>query len=202
MVRKMPVRVFSLHTLGGRRKYVNHGERARFIAAAATRPPQIETLCLMLAWTGCRISEALGTTYGDLDPDCGLVSVRCLKKRRDGIVREVPVPRAFLDMLAHVHGAGPSTARLWPIGRTTAWRQVKEVMELAHVGGHAASPKGLRHGFGVHAVRSGVPLNLLQRWLGHADIATTSIYTDLMGPEEREVAARMWPCPETPAPEL
>lgn len=200
IVRKMPVRVLSLHTLGGRRKYVNHGERARFIAAAATRPPRTETLCLMLAWTGCRISEALGTTYGDLDPDCGLVSVRCLKKRREGVVREVPVPRAFLDTLARVHGAGPSTQRLWPIGRTTAWRQVKAVMDLAEVGGFAASPKGLRHGFGVHAVRSGVPLNMLQRWLGHADIATTSIYTDLMGPEEREVAARMWAPSATPAP--
>lgn len=198
MVLQVPARAFSLHTLGGRRKYLNHGERARFIAAAATRLPQIETLCLMLAWTGCRISEALGMTYSDLDPDCGLVSVRCLKKRREGVVREVPVPRTFLETLARVHGAGPTNQRLWPIGRTTAWRQVKEVMELAQVNGHAASPKGLRHGFGVHAVRSGVPLNLLQRWLGHADIATTSIYTDLMGPEEREVAARMWQPTEPP----
>ena len=37
-----------------------------------------------------------------------------------------------------------------------------------------------------------MPLNLLQRWLGHADIATTAIYADAMGPEERAIAARMW----------
>ncbi|MEH3063108.1 MAG: tyrosine-type recombinase/integrase [Methylobacterium radiotolerans] len=78
------------------------------------------------------------------------------------------------------------------MARVTAWRQIKDVMREAGVGATAACPKGLRHGFGVHAVRSGVPLNLLQRWLGHADIATTAIYADVMGPEEREIAARMW----------
>lgn len=52
--------------------------------------------------------------------------------------------------------------------------------------------QGPASGFGVHALRSGIPLNLLQRWLGHADIATTAIYADAMGPEERAIAARMW----------
>lgn len=65
-------------------------------------------------------------------------------------------------------------------------------MAAAGITGLHASPKGLRHGFGVHAVRAAVPLNLLQRWLGHADIATTAIYADAMGAEEREIAAQMW----------
>ncbi len=55
-----------------------------------------------------------------------------------------------------------------------------------------ASPKGLRHGFGVHAVLSGVPLTMIQKWLGHANIATTAIYLDVLGPEERAIAERMW----------
>jgi site-specific recombinase XerD len=50
----------------------------------------------------------------------------------------------------------------------------------------------LRHGFGIHAVQSGVPLNLVQRWLGHARMETTAIYLDAMGSEEREIASRMW----------
>lgn len=65
-------------------------------------------------------------------------------------------------------------------------------MRTAGVGATAASPKGLRHGFGVHAVRSGIPLNLLHRWLDHADIATTAIYTDVIGTEEQEIATRIW----------
>jgi hypothetical protein len=53
-------------------------------------------------------------------------------------------------------------------------------------------PKGLRHSFRIHAIRSGAPLNLVQRWLGHASMTTTAIYLDALGEEEREIAARLW----------
>lgn len=192
MARTVPTPSFSLHTMGGRRKYLTPSERVRFIAAARGSPAAITTLCLVLVWTGCRITEALNLVHADLDRDGGIITIRCLKKRRDGVIREVPVPSNLMALLARVHGEGPLDARLWPIARVTAWRQIKDVMREAGVGATAACPKGLRHGFGVHAVRSGVPLNLLQRWLGHADIATTAIYADVMGPEEREIAARMW----------
>src|SRR5437870_9279285 len=48
-----------------------------------------------------------------------------------------------------------------------------------------ATPKGLRHGFGIKAVTSGVLLNALQQLLGHAQLATTSICADAMGSEKR-----------------
>jgi site-specific recombinase XerD len=50
----------------------------------------------------------------------------------------------------------------------------------------------LRHGFGIYALHSGVPINLVQRWLGHASMTTTAIYLQAIGAEEREIAARMW----------
>lgn len=66
-------------------------------------------------------------------------------------------------------------------------------MREAAIGrGPHATAKGLRHGFGMHAIRSGVPINLVQRWLGHARMETTAIYLQAMGREEREIAARMW----------
>ena len=182
----------SLHTVRGRRKYLTPHERLRFLGAAAVSPPEITTLCLVLAWTGCRITEALQLTHADLDRDGAIISIHSLKKRRSGVVREVPVPTSVMTALDRIHGQRSPETRLWPIGRTTAWRHIKVVMQEAGVGTTAASPKGLRHGFGVHALRSGVPLNLLQRWLGHADISTTAIYGDVLGPEEREIAARMW----------
>lgn len=192
MTRSLSISSLSLHTAQGRRKYLTPGERLRFLEAAAREPGEIETFCLTLAWTGCRVSEALGLTRADLDHESGTVTVRCLKKRKAGIVREVPVPVALLEALSRVHGCGPPDARIWPIARSTAWRNVKAVMRTIGVGAAASSPKGLRHTFGVHAVRSGVPLNLLQRWLGHASMATTAIYADVMGAEEQEIAARMW----------
>jgi integrase/recombinase XerD len=65
-------------------------------------------------------------------------------------------------------------------------------MNGAQITGAHATPKGLRHGFGIKAVTSGVPLNTLQQLLGHAQLSTTSIYADAMGPEKRQLMERMW----------
>jgi len=84
-------------------------------------------------------------------------------------------------------------ARLWNMSRPTAWRQVKGVMDAAGIGaGPQASPKGLRHGFGVAAVSAGIPLNMVQKWLGHAQLSTTAIYAAAVGDEEHHIASRMW----------
>jgi integrase/recombinase XerD len=57
--------------------------------------------------------------------------------------------------------------------------------------GPHACPKGLRHGFGVHAIASGVPLNMLSKWMGHASLEVTAIYANALGSEEQGLAARM-----------
>jgi integrase len=71
----------------------------------------------------------------------------------------------------------------------------------AGAGGHSgggipdgphACPKGLRHGFGVQAVSRGIALNMVQKWLGHAQLTTTAIYANAVGEEEQSIAARMW----------
>jgi integrase/recombinase XerD len=49
----------------------------------------------------------------------------------------------------------------------------------------------LRHGFSVAAVSAGIPLNLMQKWLGQAQLSTTAIYADAVGTEEKDIAQRM-----------
>jgi integrase/recombinase XerD len=187
----------SLYTASGRRKYLNADERSRFLAASlACRRPVQRTLCLTLAYTGCRISEALALTASSIEREGGFIAFRTLKKRRGVVViREVPVPIELLDAIAAAHGieSMDPDARLWTLSRSRAWQLVKEVMKAARIApGIHATPKGLRHGFGLHALRSGVPINLVKRWLGHARLETTEIYLQAIGAEEREIAARMW----------
>jgi integrase/recombinase XerD len=186
----------SLYTARGMRKYLTAAERTRFMAAAAAcGRPDLRTLCLMLIYTGCRISEALALTAASIQNEAGFIAIRTLKKRGAVLVREVPVPANLLTALADVHGladADPST-RLWPLCRSQGWVLVKSVMRAANISdGPHATPKGIRHGFGLHAIRCGVPLNLVQRWLGHARMETTAIYLQAIGNEEREIAAQMW----------
>lgn len=190
----------TLHSPMGQRKYLTADERRRFLYAAEQHPRHdVRTFCLVLAYTGCRISEVLALAPSSFDSAEGLVAVRCLKKRsKVPIVRELPLPARIIRMLASADPEHDGTTRLWPWCRSYAWQLVRNVMNTAKISpGPHATPKGLRHGFGLHAVRCGVPLNLVQRWLGHASMNTTAIYLQALGREEREFAARMWdePCP-------
>lgn len=182
----------SLRSPNGRRKYLTPAERQNFIQIAWTWPDdETAALCLILVYSGCRISEALSITRNSIDPGEQCLAIRSLKKRNRIVVRTIPLPQALVDRLCG--GIGEADAPLCSFSRTKAWIQVKAVMRAAGIPpGLHATPKGLRHAFGIHALRCGVPLNLVQRWLGHADIATTAIYADAFGAEERELAARMW----------
>ena len=75
----------------------------------------------------------------------------------------------------------------------TAYRRVKDVLDAAAIAdGPHNCPKGLRHGYGVHAISSGVPLNTLSELMGHASLEVTAIYANAMGEQKRAIVARMW----------
>ena len=182
-----------LYDRTGKRKYLTPAERRDFLRAAETAPREVRTFCETLTHTGCRISEALGLTAARVDVGAGVLVLESLKRRRKGIYRAVPVPPDFLETLEDVHDLDAlGDGRLWDWSRTTGWRRVREVMDAADIRGLYATPKGVRNGFGINAVTCDVPLNMTQKWLGHARIATTSIYTDAIGPEEQKIAERMW----------
>lgn len=195
----------NLFSHSGSRKYLNAAEWRRFIQAARRAPPRTRQFCLTLGYSGGRISELLALTPATIDIESGVICLLTLKRRKRGIVRQVPLPRELLGELERVFRLrearrDPDLAnrRIWRFSRTTAWRYVKKVMADAGIAGTPAMPKGLRHGFGVKAFQSNVPPHLVQRWLGHASISTTAIYADVVGPEERAFAARMWPSKKPP----
>jgi integrase/recombinase XerD len=198
-MREQPYDGLSLFGLYGNRKYLNAAERQRFIEAAHRAPPKVRQFCLTLGYSGGRISEVLALTPASIDIESGVASIETLKRRKRGVVRQVPLPADLLDELDSVfklrdaqRGPELANARIWRFSRTTAWRYVKAVMASAGITGTPAMPKGLRHGFGVKAFQSNVPPHLVQRWLGHASLRTTAIYGDVMGADERDFAARMW----------
>lgn len=189
---------FSLYAATGARKYLNRQERGRALAAMQELPACRALFALTLAWTGGRVSEVLALSPSSFQVERGVVALRTLKRRRH-VVREVPIPPELMSaidqhfLLGEVqHDPIRAHLRLWTWRRETAWRLIKQVMTAARLSGLAASPRGLRHGFCVGTLQAGVPLNLAQRWLGHARISTTAIYADVCGPEEQSIAARFW----------
>jgi integrase/recombinase XerD len=183
----------------GKRKYLTASERNAFLAAAARQPSDTRTFCLVLAYTGARISEILALTPRHIDGAAGVVIIECLKKRRRGIFRALPIPSelfAELDCVYRVKDAQRdeyrANQRIWRWCRTTAWGRVKQCMREAQISGYQAMPKGLRHAFGVSVVQSGVPISLLKKWLGHSRLETTEIYAAAVGAEEQAIACRFW----------
>ena len=195
-------RIMSLYGVGNdavaERKYLNLDERHRVLAAANTLAARPALFALPLAWTGARVSEVLALTPRSFQVEQSLVSIVTLKRRRWS-VREVPLPPELIRALdqeftlqATQQGLPHGDVRLWPMSRVTAWRYIKRVMAIAGVSGRPACPRGLRHAFGVGTVQAGVPITLLQKWMGHARLSTTGIYAAVSGPEEIALAKKFW----------
>lgn len=185
----------------GKRLYFTDDERKAFLAAARKALPEVRSFCSVLHYTGCRISEALALTPKGIDLSKKVIVFESLKRRRRGVYRPVPIPPELLDVLETVHGVREIQKtggarlheRMWPWSRMTAYRRVQQVIDAAGFGkGPHACPKGLRHGFGIAAVGKGIALTMVQKWLGHAQLTTTAIYTNAVKDEEQNMAARMW----------
>ncbi len=188
-----------LFTSDGERKYLTTEELDRFLAAAnAQERSEVRSFCLVLAHTGCRISEALALTPRSVDLREQTITFQTLKQREHTRYRSVPVPASTIDTLELVHGirkakrGRKSNVELWGWGRTQGFKHIKAVMEEADIAGAHASPKGLRHGFGVRAIQKTRNPRLVQKWLGHRSLETTTIYMDIIGQEERAEAQAMW----------
>jgi integrase/recombinase XerC len=132
--------------------------------------------------SGLRLSELVGLRWLDLDLDAG--EVRVLGK--GGKTRIVPVGRhavAALRALGEAEGRAPDTPVFRgrggaPISPRTVQARLKQ---LALMQGFAkrVHPHLLRHTFASHMLESSGDLRAVQELLGHADIATTQIYTHL-----------------------
>ena len=185
----------SLFDGAGVRKYLVASERLSFVSAAVAEGGTVGAFCLTLAFTGARISEVLALTSERIDTSNDAIVFATLKQRKQGVFRAVPAPCRLIDFIKGATGGSEKCAtnsRLWPWSRTTAWKHVKRVMKSAGIADALCKPKALRHGFAIDAGQNGVPLNMVQRWLGHARIETTAIYAGALGEEERKLARQAW----------
>lgn len=183
--------IFDLFDIYGQRKYLSSREARRFMATARTLDMPHRLFCEVLFYTGCRISEALELIPRRLDTDERRIVFRTLKRRKLAY-RAVPIPARLMRDLQTLVRTIAMGDPLFPWCRQTGWRIVKAVMDQADIDGPQATPRGLRHQFGIHAIEVNIPEALLQRWMGHARSRTTRVYTVFGGNEERRLAERMW----------
>lgn len=151
--------------------------------------------------SGLRVSEVAGLRLADLHFDGGYL--RCTGK--GGKTRVVPFgEQAKASLQRYLAEARPVfardaaasavflTCRGGPFSRKGLWKLVKTYARRAAVE-KAVSPHTLRHSFASHLLSNGAPLRIIQEMLGHADIATTQIYTHVDQSRLRAVHARFHP---------
>jgi site-specific recombinase XerD len=154
---------------------------------------RIRGLIVVLWRAGLRISEALKLAEGDLDSERGALLVRRGKggKRRESGMDDWGWEhlRRWLEHRAQMPVGplfcvinGPTRGRPW-LG-SAAREQLRHLAVAAGVRRRFA-PHQLRHAHAVEMAREGVPLNVIQRQLGHADLGVTSVY--LQGIDNTEV---------------
>jgi integrase/recombinase XerD len=144
---------------------------------------------------GLRASEAIGLELSDLDLEAGILRARGKGSKE----RIVPVgSRAIESLRLYLAQARPRLVGLRdeprvfvnlrgaPLSRQGLYKIVQRHAASAGLA-HRMSPHTLRHSFATHLLAGGCDLRSLQEMLGHADIATTQIYTHLSPDRLRDV---------------
>jgi integrase len=80
----------------------NAAERRRFVKAAGGAPADTRLFCLMLRWSRARISELLVLTPAAIDIEGGVACIPTIKRRKRGIIRQIPLPPNVLQELNRV----------------------------------------------------------------------------------------------------
>ena len=138
----------------------------------------------VLYGAGLRVSECCGLRVADCDLDRGLVTVL----GKGSKVRRVPIGAPACDALAAWLARGraalatddspPDLVFLNRRGRALTPRDARRVLERHPLAdGRAVHPHALRHAYATHLLEGGADLRAVQELLGHADLATTQIYT-------------------------
>jgi len=154
-----------------------------------TDPLALRDRALLEAMYACglRISEAKGLQVGDADLEEGMLRAR----GKGGKERIVPIGRLAVSALhayeakgrpalvgIAVEGALFVNSRGGALSRQGLYKIVMRHAEAAGLG-QRMTPHTLRHSFATHMLEGGCDLRSLQEMLGHADLATTQIYTHL-----------------------
>ncbi|MGE9296164.1 MAG: site-specific tyrosine recombinase XerD [Puniceicoccales bacterium] len=167
-------------------------EVERLLAAPDDSTPQgirDRAMLEMMYSSGLRVSELCGILIQAVDLENGLVrvygkgskervsplgshAVKALERYLEVARPKLVKPRTGSELFLSQWGRG--------LSRKTFWVMIKKTAKLAGIE-QSVKPHLLRHSFATHLLEGGADLRAIQEMLGHADIATTQIYTAVRG---------------------
>lgn len=166
-------------------------------------------VCLleMLYSTGLRVSELVGLPASAVSEGSQFLIIAGKGGRERMVPLSEPAQKAvtgYVRIRQQFVGSDDDGTRaqwLFPsktsvVGHLTRQRfaqLLKELAKAADMPADKVSPHVLRHAFATHLLRNGADLRSVQKMLGHADIATTQIYTHMLGEDIKKKVAEKHP---------
>jgi len=172
--------------------------------AASGQPEAMRNLALLelLYGSGLRASELVTLPRRSVRPDQPFL----ILLGKGAKERLVPVSGRALEAVRRWRDVSPETPWLFPSGRkhlsrVRLFQIVRTLAADAGIAPDRVSPHVLRHAFATHLLAGGADLRALQTLLGHADIATTQIYTHVDSARLVELVNQRHPLARKPAAE-
>ena len=150
--------------------------------------------------TGIRVTELIELNISDVNLDLGIIKCAGAKK-----TRAIPLyPAAlrslknYLDNVRTSMLADPQEEALFVnvggvrMSRQGFWKILKHYQSTAHIE-KEITPHTLRHSFAVHLLENGADIGSVQELMGHSDISSTQVYTNLINQKIKNVYAKCHP---------
>ncbi len=154
----------------------------------------------LLYATGIRVSELINLDLEHLNLSAGFL--RCVDRKKERIIPLYPTAvRVLTDYIEHVRPQlleKPDERALFVnmngsrMSRQGFWKIIKHYQDMAGIQ-KDITPHTLRHSFAAHLLENGADLRSIQEMLGHADISSTQVYTQVVNQRLKDVYNKAHP---------
>ena len=171
-------------------KYLTEDEVKRLIDKADENDVRMKTMLEVLYASGMRVSELVGLTVLAVTKDNKTITITGKGNKERIVPLNEPAAVALNEWLIHRELSlkrgriskwlFPSSGKEGHLTRDGFFKALKKIALAADIDPERVSPHVLRHSFASHLVAHDADLRSVQKMLGHADIATTQIYTHIL----------------------
>lgn len=154
----------------------------------------------LLYATGIRVSELISLDIVDVNTSAGVV--RCKGKEKERFIPLYPTAvkalSEYIEFIRPQMIALPTEQALFVnvsgerMSRQGFWKIIKSYQQKAHIE-KTITPHTLRHSFAAHLLENGADIHSIQEMLGHADISSTQIYSQLVKKQLKDVYNKAHP---------
>ena len=184
-------------------KYLSEDEVKALLEEAEREDERIYTLLEVLYATGLRVSELVGLPMSALNPSEAVLRVLGKGSKERVVPLNEPALRAIHQWLIRRENRlrvgrvnkwlFPSSAKEGHLTRDGFFKHLKRIAILAGISPEKVSPHVFRHSFASHLIAHEADLRSVQKMLGHADIATTEIYTHVLPERLKKIVEKSHP---------